>query len=483
MIRTQILNNARTQAAGLFLAVILFGGTEAAQKQKPVEIAKPNIIHFILDDWGYYELSSMGSKELKTPYIDKLAQEGMRFTQALAGGSYCAPTRASLMTGFHLGHSIIKDNKPEQTLRTTDVTIPMILKQAGYVTGGFGKWGIGDVGTHSSPDKKGFDYFYGYYHQIHAHTYFPEYLIRNGVKETLPGNQKLAGEEKNAYGNYFKGQTFSHDLIFAETKKWLSANKNKSFYLYAPWTLPHGLFGITDDHPFWLKYKDKPWTAGNQRDTDARVYAAMVEMFDAHIGEIIDSLKHWGVEQNTMVLITGDNGAHARFPSNKSGEQKSWPGGFFRPNHDPKSNDFFRGRKGELTEGGLRVPTITWWPGKIKPGQVSDMLCYFPDYLPTFAEIAGITPPEKIDGISILPTLIGEQAAGRPQKQHEYLFWLNGTEQAVRMGNWKLIISGNNSASLYDLSKDISESNNVAGANSGIVSKMRAYAKEANEPL
>lgn len=456
-----------------------------ASKQQPVTVAKPNIITLITDEWGYYELSSMGNKYLQTPRIDQLAKEGMRFTQALAGGALCAPTRNVLQTGQHMGHSTVVANSGANSLTPQDVTTPMVLKKAGYVTGGFGKWGLGDEGSVGVPENKGFDMFYGYYNQVHAHTYFPKYLMRNGKQEILPGNEKINGEKGNAWGNYYVGETFSHDLIFNEAMQWLTANKDTTFYLYLPFTVPHGLFGMPEDHPFYLRYKDKPWRAGTDRDTDSRVYAAMVEMFDAQIGYIVDSLKAWGIDQNTMIYIAGDNGANVKFKKDfATGQNNAYPDGFFSPNVDSRTGVGFRGDKGQIYEGGLRVPGIAWWPGKIKPGQVSDHLCFFGDLLPTYAEMAGLHKPEKIDGISLLPTLIGEEAAGRKQEQHEYLYWsIESGMQAVRMRNWKLMIKPAGGVELYDLSKDISESNDIANLNPGIVQQMRQYADNAKKPL
>lgn len=437
-------------------------------KSTPTTIDKPNIIYIMMDEWGYYESSVMGHPILQTPNIDKLASEGIRFTQFLAGGNVCAPTRSTLMTGQHTGHTTVRSNEGGTALCADDITIASILKDAGYVTGGFGKWGIGDAGTTGVPENHGFDTFFGYYHQVHAHTYYPRYLIHNSKKIPLEGNT----------GDYLTGKTFSLNLIHAKGLEFIRANKDRQFFAYLPWTPPHGYWAMPEDDPSWLKYKDKEWDATNQKgEYDAQMYAAMLEMADRQIGEIMALLKELKIDDNTIVFLSGDNGGAPYFQNSQH------PHGFFDPNLDPKTGKRFRGGKGNFYEGGLRIPFIVRWPGKIKTGTVSNHLGYFPDIMPTLAEIAGAQAPTGTDGISILPTLLGEDPASSQTSQHLYLYWEDSKSIAVRMGQWKAIKPKEEASfELYDLSTDLEELNNVAALYPEILEKMILYAKEAHKP-
>jgi len=427
---------------------------------------KPNIIYFMLDEWGYFESSVMGHPILDTPNIDKVASEGVRFTQFLAGASVCAPTRSTLITGQHTGHTTVRG---PGCLRADEVTIGSMLKDAGYATGGFGKWGLGDVGTTGVPEKHGFDVFFGYYNQTHAHTFYPRYLIRNSKKEPLAGNT----------GDFLKGETFSHSLIFKDSLDFIRENKDRPFFAYLPWTPPHGFWTMPDNEPAWEKYKDRKWDAANQKGThDAQMYAAMVEMVDRQIGEIMDLLKKLRIDDDTIVFISGDNGGKTYFKSDKH------PHGFLAPNLNPETGQRFRGGKGDFYEGGIRVPFIARWPGKIKAGTVSEHLGYFPDVMPTLAEIANARPRKDTDGISILPTLLGTKTTGRKQNNHEYLYWENKKSIALRMNDWKAIRPNKNLPfELYDLSKDIEELHDVATQFPDIIKKVTTYAKKAHAPV
>jgi len=435
------------KAAGFAAAALAMPGYAQAPSRS-AKGSKPNIVYVMIDELGYFELSCMGNKYLKTPNIDRMAGEGMRFTQALAGGPVCAPTRCALMTGQHTGHCTVRKNSQVWPMRAEDVTVAEVLKKAGYATGGFGKWGCGDRGTTGAPELHGFDIFFGYYNQTHAHSFFPNYLVRNGEKVPLEGNT----------GDYHEGKQFSHYLIFDESVKFIRQNKDKPFFCYCAWTPPHGQWGIPEDEPAWQEFKDKPWTA-----RDAKVYAAMVAMVDRQIGQILALLKELAIEDNTIVFVCGDNGGRGGFNN------------LFDPNRD------FRGQKGQLYEGGLRIPMIVRWPGRIKAGAVSDFLWYFPDVMPTLAELAGVRPPENIDGISIVPTLLGEDAAGRRQKNHEFLYWEHQQQVAVRMGDYKAIQPAKNKPfELYDLSKDIGEQNNIADKFPDVLAKMKAFAERSH---
>ncbi|MBL7186235.1 MAG: arylsulfatase [Phycisphaerae bacterium] len=442
-----------------FLKTVSFGAAAFAApawpyaRRRGAVAGKPNVVYIMLDELGYFELSCMGNKYLKTPNIDRMANEGMRFTQALAGGPVCAPTRCTLMTGQHTGHCTVRMNSQVWPMRAEDVTVAEVLKRGGYATGGFGKWGCGDRGTTGAPELHGFDLFYGYYNQTHAHSFFPNYLVRNGEKVQLEGNT----------GDFHKGKHFSHHLIFNESVKFICEHKDQPFLCYCAWTPPHGQWGIPEDEPAWLQFKDKPWNAGDRRPEDAKVYAAMVKMVDRQIGDILTLLKELGLEDNTIVFVCGDNGGRGGF------------GNFFDPNRH------FRGQKGTLYEGGLRIPMIVRWPGRIKAGTVSDHLWYFPDVMPTLAELAGVDPPDKIDGISILPTLLGEEAVGRKQKMHEFLYWEHRGQKAVRMGNYKAVKPGKSEQfELYNLDKDIGERNNIADEHPKVLAKMKACAEKSH---
>jgi len=422
--------------------------------------SRPNILFFIVDELGYYELSCMGHPHFKTPNIDRLAAEGVRYTQALAGAPVCAPTRCCLMTGKHAGHTSVRVNDGGTPMRADEPTIASLLKQVGYATGGFGKWGCGGRGSTGVPEKHGFDIFVGYYDQVHAHSYYPPYIVRNSEELVLPGNR--GGRS---------GQTYSHYVIIEEAKKFIRANKDRPFFCYMPVTPPHGMHDIPESDPSWQLYKDKPWPH------DAKVYAAMVNMVDRQIGEFLELLKEIGQDKNTIVFVCGDNGGHEYFRSPEH------PRGFHAPNVDPRTGVEFRGGKGNLYEGGLRIPMIVWWPGKIKPGRASDFLWYFPDVLPTLAELAGAPVPKDIDGLSILPELLGEDVVGRKQQQHEYLYWEFFDQQAVRMGNWKAVKPRRKKQwELYDLSRDISEKNDLAAEHPEVLAKMKAFAEQAHEP-
>lgn len=434
-------------------AAAIAAPTWSYARQRSTGAKKTNIVYIMLDELGYFELSCMGNKHLKTPNIDRMAAEGMRFTQALAGGPVCAPTRCVLMTGQHTGHCTVRMNSQVWPMRAEDVTIAEVLKKGGYATGGFGKWGCGDRGTTGAPELHGFDIFYGYYNQTHAHSYFPNYLVRNGEKVPLEGNT----------GDYYEGKQFSHHLIFNESIKFICENKDRPFFCYCAWTPPHGQWGIPDDEPAWLEFKDKTWDVGDRRPEDAKVYAAMIKMVDRQIGDILTLLKELAIEDNTVVFVCGDNGGRGGF------------GNFFDPNRH------FRGQKGTLYEGGLRIPMIVRWPGKIKAGAVSDHLWYFPDVMPTLAELAEIDPPDNIDGISITPTLLGEDVVGREQRIHEFLYWEHRGHVAVRMGKYKAVKPGKNKPfELYDLDSDISERNNIADRHPDILAKMKSYAERSH---
>ena len=423
--------------------------------------ARPNVIYIVSDELGYYEPGFMGNRNLQTPHLDKLAAEGIVFRNMLAGSSVCAPTRCCLLTGKHSGHTSVRSNGGGTPLRAEEETIASVLKTRGYATGGFGKWGCGGRDSTGVPEKHGFDVFLGYYDQVHAHTYYPPYLIKNSEEVPLAGNR--GGSE---------GQTYSHYVIHDAAMNFIREHRAGPFFAYLPYTPPHGNFDIPGSDPAWAIYKDKPWPE------PARRYAAMVSLVDRQVGEILDLLKQLGIDENTIVLFSGDNGANDYF---KSAEH---PRGIHGGNKHPATGVEYRGTKGTLYEGGLRIPFVARWPGKIAPGRASEHLGYFPDLLPTLAEIAGARAPADIDGLSILPELIGEAAAGRKQAQHDYLYWEINAWTAIRQGAWRAVRPKPNQPwELYDLSADPSESRDLAAAKPEILERLTALAAKAHEPV
>ncbi len=423
-----------------------------------VEIPQqPNIVYIMADELGYYELSHMGHPYIRTPRIDGLAAGGMRFTQALAGSSLCAPTRCVLMTGKHSGHTSVRTNGGGTPLREGEETIASLLKGAGYATGGFGKWGCGGRGSTGVPEEHGFDEFFGYYDQVHAHSYYPPYLVRNSAEVPLDGNK--GGRS---------GDTYSHYEIVDAARSFIRENAERPFFCYLPITPPHGLFDIPEEDPAWDMYKDEDWPM------DARKYAAMVSMVDRQVGEILDLLEELGLGEETLVFFCGDNGGNDYFRSPDA------PRGFHGANVDPRTGAQFRGKKGTLYEGGLRIPMIASWPAVIAPGQVSDHLWYFCDVMPTLSDLAGAHTPADTDGISIRRELVGDW---RRQARHEFLYWELGGKRAVRQGSWKALRPGQAKGwELYDLALDPGERDDLAQAHPDVLERLKGLAEQAHEP-
>ncbi|MEO1524955.1 MAG: sulfatase-like hydrolase/transferase [Planctomycetota bacterium] len=429
--------------------------------------AQPNVVYIMSDELAYYELSLMGNDKLRTPNIDRMAAEGIYFTDALAGAPVCAPLRCALMTGKHMGHASVRANDGGTPLRAGEATIASMLKAKGYATGGFGKWGCGGRDSTGVPERHGFDEFFGYYDQVHAHSFYTPYLIRNSEEVPLKGN--LGGRS---------GETYSHYEIMDRAFEFIRANKDRPFFCYLPITPPHGMYDIPADDPAWELYGDADWMKDESVSQDAKNYAAMVSLVDRNVGETLALLKELGLEENTIVFFAGDNGGQDRFKS------KSHPRGYFGPNVNPKTGVAFRGGKGNLYEGGLKIPSMVRWPGKIQAGRVSDLTFFQPDIFPTIAELVGADPPADVDGLSILPELLGEKAAGRSQDQHDHLYWEYGQQVAVRVGQMKGIRPRADSAwELYDLSTDPSEANNLAEAKPEWVARMKKIAQASHEPV
>ena len=432
-----------------FLTAVGAGATALALPRNGVGATarngKPNIIFVMLDDAGIGDFGCYGQKKIKTPVMERMAREGMRFTQAYTGSPVCGPCRCILMTGLHSGHSTRRGNRttanPPGTgkdrglvpLRADDVTVAAMLKKAGYVTGGFGKWGLGNPGTTGVPEKHGFDHFYGYLDQVHAHSYYPSHLDHDGKREELPGN---AGGKRG---------TYSHHLLAEGALDFIRTYKDKPFFLYLPYTLPHGKYEIDDNSQY----------AGQSWSTTLKNYAAMITLADRDVGRMLDLLKELGLDENTIVFYTSDNGPNQPFLQTFN------------------SAAGLRGTKSSLYEGGIRMPMVVRWPGKVPAGVVSDFPWMFADFMPTAADIAGIDPPANLDGMSILPTLLGKK-----QKPHEAIYWEfhSPFHQAVRMGTFKGVRFGTKEPlELYDIDADPSEKNDLAAKNPNLVKKMEAY--------
>jgi arylsulfatase A-like enzyme len=458
------------QYTGLVTAQLALTGCSYLASEKTAPKSKPNVIYILADDLGYGDLSCYGQTKFQTPCIDRLAAEGMLFTQHYSGSTVCAPSRCSLMTGLHTGHTQIRGNKnakPEGNfpLAAGTLTLPAMFKQAGYVTGAIGKWGLGAAGNSGEPNKQGIDYFFGYQCQWRAHKYYPENLWRNGQRVELPGNNS-----KTQQGVY------SHDLIVEEAQAFVRKNKNKPFFLYLPVTIPHAELAAPqkDIDAFQGQYPEPPFPGDEfygRQPTPHAAFAAMITRLDTSVGQLMELLKELGLDENTVVMFSSDNGPHKEGGADPE---------FF------DSNGPFTGYKRDLHEGGIRVPMIARWPGKIKAGSKTDLISAFWDVLPTCAELIGQKSPENIDGISFMPTLTG----GGGQKQHAYLYWEfheYGGQQAVRMGNWKAVrkdVMKNSDApiELYDLSQDVGEANDVAARHPEMVEKMKAIFAEARVP-
>lgn len=421
--------------------------------------SRPNVIYFMIDELGYYEPAFMGNPDIQTPHIDRMTREGIRFLNLYAGSSVCAPTRCCFLTGKHAGHTSIRSNGGGTPLRADEETIASMLKKRGYATGGYGKWGCGGRDSTGVPEQHGFEEFLGYYDQVHAHTYYPPYLIRNSEEVPLDGNNGGAS-----------GATYSQYVIHDAAMKFIRAHAREPFFAYLPYTPPHGNFNIPDDDPAWAIYKDKPWPE------EARRYAAMVSLVDRQLGEVLALLEELGIDNNTLVFLSGDNGGADYFRS------QDFPRGIFGANRNPATGVEYRGHKGDLYEGGVRVPFVARWPGHIEAGRTSTHLGYFPDILPTIAEATGATPPADTDGISILPELIGPQAAGHAQARHDFLYWEISGWFAIRQGDWRAVKPPKGAWELYDLSADPSESNNLAGTMPDALAKLVTLAEKAHEP-
>lgn len=447
---------------------------------KPKNSKPPNIIYILADDLGYGDIGVYGQTLFETPNLDRLAKGGMQFLQHYSGSTVCAPSRSALMTGQHTGHTFIRgnsergftlENEGQYPLASEELTIAEALKEAGYRTAAFGKWGLGYPGSEGAPNSQGFDQFYGYNCQRVAHNYYPTHLWDNQLKEYLKGND----------GN--TAQTYAPELIHQKALSFLEENKDAPFFMFYPSVIPHAELVAPEE--YMVKYRGKflpekkhvnakkkdgySVSSYNSQVESHAAFAAMVNILDDQVGEIMDKVHELGIAENTLIIFTSDNGPHKE-------------GGADPDYFD--SNGPLKGYKRDLYEGGIRVPMMAYWPSKIQPGSTSNHPSAFWDFFPTAIEIAGVKKKfAGIDGISFLPTLVGKE-----QKSHPYLYWEfleRGGRQAVLMNQWKgirLNMAKNPDApiELYRLTDDIGEENNLAQEYPQIVKKMDRLMKEAH---
>jgi arylsulfatase A-like enzyme len=469
MLRKSLWTTLRGCAC-LLAGALAFAGLAAAvgaPTNSPPQPRRPSILLIVADDLGYGDLGCYGQTRIKTPNLDKMAAEGVRFTSFYAGSTVCAPSRCSLMTGLNTGHATIRGNS-KQALRLEDQTIAQLLKEANYHTTVIGKWGLGNEGSTGLPQNKGFDECFGYLDQTLAHDYYPDHLYHYvGKTKNSPGFEGQQFLYDNADN---KRQLYSHDLFtrsainFIRNHRPTKENHYQPFFLYLAYTIPHANneegrqtgngMQVPSDEP----YSSEPWPQVERNK------AAMITRLDRDVGQILEALKKQNAEENTIVIFTSDNGPHKE-------------GGV-----DPKffnSSGPLRGIKRDLYEGGIRVPMIVRWPFGITSPRVCDVPWAFWDIMPTATDIARIAPPSKTDGISFFPTLLGQAQTN----QHSFLYWEfheKGFHQAARMGDWKAVRNGLSAPlELYNLKNDLGETNNVARDNAAVVAEFAARLKSA----
>ena len=452
-------------------AALACGTRPSPQQESTSEPASrpPNIIYIMADDLGYGDPGCYGQKMILTPNIDRLAGEGLRFTDHYAGSTVCAPSRCCLMTGLHTGHAYIRGNreaKPmgQEPLPEGTTTVAGLLQQTGYTTALCGKWGLGGPGSTGHPNRQGFDYFFGYLCQRHAHNYYPEYLFENERQVQLQGNVMPAPKRGDGAGEATVKQTYAYDIIASKALDFIRENKDSPFFLYFSPTIPHAN-NEAGDHG--MEVPDQGDYSGRNWPEQQKNMAAMVSRLDSDVGRLLELLDELGIAGNTVVFFTSDNGPHR--------EGGNDPGYF-------DSNGPLRGIKRDLYEGGIRVPLIARWPGRINPGGSTNHPSAFWDFLPTACELAGANCPSGLDGLSCAPSL-----TGGTQREHEYLYWEfhegKGTCQAVRSGRWKALRKTPSSPlELYDLRSDIGEQQDIAAQNSQVVSRLASYLQSARGP-
>ena len=476
--REFLRRSCATAAAALTMPHLALGQANSPRK--------PNIIFILTDDLGYAELGCYGQQKIRTPNLDRLAAQGVRFTQFYSGSTVCAPSRCCLLTGKHTGHAYIRDNgelptEGQRPIPADTETLGRLLQQAGYRTAAIGKWGLGGPDSTGVPNRQGFDRWFGYLCQRHAHNHYPTYLWRNGEKVPLPDNPEFSAhqrlhqepENREAYDQY-TGRQYAPDLMCEEALQFIRANREQSFFLYYATTIPHLALQVPEDslREYQDQWPETPYLGQRgylPHPTPRAAYAAMITRMDHDMGRLFALLDELGIAENTLVMFSSDNGA--------TFDVGGYDPAFFQ------DTGVLHGHKTNLYEGGIRVPLIARWPGHIAPGTTSDHVCASWDILPTLTAIASADTPRDIDGISLLPTLEGK--AG--QQEHDYLYWefsSGGGSQAVRMDQWKGIrrnLKKNRDPriELYNLSADPSESKDVAADHPDIVKQIAKIMHEA----
>ena len=455
--RRKVFGGLLVAMAALITALMM--PASASLRETTAPAPRPNIVFIMADDLGYGDIGSYGQTKIRTPHLDRLATQSTRFTDVYAGSPVCAPSRCVLMTGQHTGHCRIRANSPRVggqlvgagtsrrvSLTNDDRTIAEALREAGYVTGAMGKWGIGEPDTEGTPNRRGFVEWFGYLNQNHAPDYYTDYLWRNEQKQPIPEN---SGGKRVRY---------SHDLLTDEAVAFLQRHREKPFFLYLPFTIPHRQFEV----PSLESYANEPWPE------EAKIFAAMVTRLDRDVGRVLDELDRLGLAKNTVVFFTSDNGT----------EKKKSFGDLFR------SGGSFRDYKGSVYEGGLRVPMLVRWPGVVPANRVNSIPWWFADVFPTFLAIAGVKESTaKLDGLDVLATLRGQR---QPALAERYFYWEYPDKtlwQSARRGNWKAVRTGAKAPlELYNLKQDVGETRNVAASHPDIVAQFEKYLAGARVP-
>ncbi len=458
----------------LFFACTNKSGSQENNEQVPSE--KPNIIFILVDDLGYGDIGCFGQTKIQTPAIDQLAEEGMRFTQSYAGNAVCAPCRSTLIQGLHPGHARVRSNgykNYREALQEGDYTVAMMLQEAGYKTGLFGKWGLALHNQYGIPNKMGFDEFYGYLNQRHAHCQYPEFLYQNTERVYYPGNgthyliENYKGEQTYDENGVCQPigiedpskAKYAFDEYCEKSLEFVRQNKDNPFFLYLAYTPPHGAYVV----PELGVYKNKDWSLSH------KVYAAMITRVDTEIGKLMQLLKDLNIDENTLVVFASDNGNTDG--NAKEGEISTK---IFFDDESPRA-----GQKGDILDGAFHVPGIARWPDKIKPAQTSDHIWAMWDFLPTAAEIIGVEAPSNTDGISILPTFLGQT---EKQQTHKFLYWEYQAEQAVRMGNWYGYKNKKGKLEIYDLEKNPEQDKDISAEYLEIAKKIDEIMKTEHTP-
>jgi arylsulfatase A-like enzyme len=458
-------SNALRLAIASLLAVFAFSFSPKNHAAEPAP--KPNLIFILADDLGYGDLGCFGQQRIKTPHLDRMAAEGIRCTQVYSGSTVCAPSRAVLMTGRHTGHVTVrgnagKQNPLAQSLRSNDVTIAARLQKAGYRTGLIGKWGLGDMGAAEPglPWRHGFDYFYGFLNQTHAHNYYPEFLWRNDQRVKL--NNVVPDANESGAGRATVRREYAADLFADEALKFVRENRSRPFFLYFTPTLPHAnneAKALGMEVPELGDYEKLDWPEPQKG------HAAMITRLDRDVGRLLALLKELNLDTNTLVIFTSDNGPHREGGNDPDFNRSSGP---------------YRGIKRAHYEGGIRVPTIVRWPGRVPAGVTSDVRWWFPDVLPTLATLGGAAVPSGLDGTNIWPVLTGKTTPELAERKFYWEFHEGGFTQAARWRDWKAVRNFlDDPIELYDLARDPRETNNIASAHPEIVAQMESFLKSA----